>query len=54
MKTGVTLITIQHLIGVVIEATETNFTVSLEKFIIIGCGFALDRFQHFLGVEQLL
>lgn len=36
METGVAIITVQHLIGVVIEATEAYLAVSFEEFLVIG------------------
>lgn len=36
MKAGVAIITVQHLVGVVVEATEADLAVSLKEFLVVG------------------
>lgn len=56
MKTGITGIAIQNLIGLVIEATKAYFAISLKHFFVIGiCTFCW-AYQFLIlneGVEHL-
>lgn len=54
MKTRVTEITIEHLVGVIVETAKTYFAVSFKKLFGSSCVFAFDRFQHLFSLNQLI
>ena len=53
VKAGVAFVTVENLVGVVVEAAEAYFTVSLKEFFIVGV-FAFGRFHLSLTFDQLL
>jgi hypothetical protein len=53
VKTGVALVAVEDLVGVIVEAAEAYFAISLKKFE-VGAVFTLGRFDQFLVVNKLL
>ncbi len=42
------------MIGVIVEAAETDFAVSLKKLLGGCCIFAFDGFEYFLSLNELI
>jgi len=54
MKTCVAGVAIEHLVGVVVETAETDFTVGFKKLFGGCCIFAFDGFENLLSFDELV